>query len=90
MLTNRKEAYDEEHVVGVAIREDDMPVGVVLQVTVGEEGSADNFTRLTNCTLPQQGQWLVICVHVCGAQSYSVHVYKQCEVHFFLILSLYL
>lgn len=56
MSTNRKAAYDEERTVGVAIREDDVPVSVTVPVALSEEGSADNFTRITNCTLPQQGQ----------------------------------
>ena len=67
ILTNQKEAYDEERVVGMAIREDGMPASVVVRVTVSEESSAENFTRLTNCTLPQQGQWSVVC----GAWGYA-------------------
>ena len=54
--TNRREAYDEERVVGVVIREDDVMASVVIPVAISEEVSADNFTRITNCTLPQQGQ----------------------------------
>ena len=66
MSTNQKAAYDEERVVSVAIREDDVLASVIVPVTLSEEGSADNFTRITNCTLPQQGQNMYpvcTCVH---------------------------
>ena len=61
MTANRIEAYDDERVVGVVIREDDVVASVIIPVTLSEEDSAVNFTRITNCTLPQQGQ--NTCMH---------------------------
>ena len=72
MSANRKEAYDEERVVGVAIREDGTQASVAVPVTLSEEGSADNFTRVTNCTLPQQGQ--------------NVHMYMYMYVYSLYVL----
>ena len=69
---NRKEAYDEERVVGVAIREDGIQASVAVRVTLSEEGSADNFTRVTNCTFPQQGQ--------------SMHMYMYMYVYSLYVL----
>jgi hypothetical protein len=63
MSANRKEAYDEERVMGVAIREDGTQASVIVPVTLSEEGSAENFTRVTNCTLPQQGNIIIPCMH---------------------------
>ena len=68
MTANRKEAYDDERVVGVVIREDDVVASVIIPVTLSEEDSADNFTRITNCILPQQGQNMhpvCLCASMC-------------------------
>ena len=54
--TNRKAAYDEERIVGVVIQEDGDLGKLSLAPLVIEVETAEDFMKLTNCSLPQQGE----------------------------------
>ena len=60
--TNRKAAYDEERIVGVVIQEDGDLGKLSLAPLVSEVETAEDFMKLTNCSLPQQGEWLITII----------------------------